>query len=366
MLDSILSDHSKREAFYHAAAVLSPKLNIDAGTHEGEQLLKEALADVHYVSIEQAVKRQLGGELFAYPQHILNTIPGMKKVVTALRKADPFGVVLFRDLPAGHVYGNRKHPLRDNFYPPVLYTMGDKELLQRDSIAVISTSNTHLHDINSEGLDVLEKVIQYLSPLAVIVSTMETGYSAFAHEFAIKHGKTIAVCKYSLDLKHEKESQNFGVAGSSLRKRIAEDGLLVSQYPFGISKARMRPNTWMRTVIGLSSQGMFPVKVNFNGTKAQAITETDRQGKTLYIIPEYARIRWAKERAQWNLSLVIPDLSSIPEGLGNAIPFKDGIPQEIIDRANAQDHERLANKVDKVTSIAEFEKHKKDRARAKR
>ncbi len=105
--------------------------------------------------------------------------------------------------------------------PQQLYIMGNRDLLDRITIAIVGTRNT-----SQWGLDCAFETGSTLSRENItVVSGLAKGIDTAAHRGALKYsGSTLAVLGSGFDHIYPAENQ-------SLAQEIKHSGLLVSQYP---------------------------------------------------------------------------------------------------------------------------------------
>jgi len=130
--------------------------------------------------------------------------------------------------------GRRIVTLDDPLYPPMLletadpplllYVQGRAELLAAESIAVVGSRNP-----TPQGLDNARTFAAQLSRAGyTIVSGLALGIDAAAHEGGLDGaGSTVAVVGTGLDI-------SYPVRNRALAQRIADHGLLVSEYSLGM------------------------------------------------------------------------------------------------------------------------------------
>ncbi len=173
--------------------------------------------------------------------------------------------------------------------PPVLYYRGDLSLLERKSVAVVGTREPDPSDeVEGRAITIMMAEKGY-----VIVSGLAFGCDALAHQTALDYkGSTIAVLGTPIDDISPKKNLKLG-------ENIAENHLLISQYPIGmpfsmqIIKSRFAYRN--KTTVGLASEGVVVVKAGDKGfdpkTKKyrtsgtlNAVDECIEQGKVLYVL----------------------------------------------------------------------------------
>lgn len=151
--------------------------------------------------------------------------------------------------------------------PWVLYTRGRRELLERPGIAVVGTRTPTVY-----GKRMAEQFARELSCSGVcVVSGLARGIDGAAHEGALEGaGGTIAVLGCGIDVIYPKEH-------AYLYSRIAENGLILSEYPPGMFAAPGLFPQRNRIIAGLSL-GTFVVEAALKSgsliTADQALDES--------------------------------------------------------------------------------------------
>lgn len=159
--------------------------------------------------------------------------------------------------------------------PPVLYVCGDAEILKSPfCVGMVGTRNASENGINAAKniADALAKVG------AVVVSGAALGIDRASHEAAMDAGgKTIAFLGSGLGSKYLAENE-------SLRKRISENGALVSEFlPFS-DPTRFTFPVRNRLISGIS-KGVVVVEA---GEKSGSIITAEyarKQGRDLFAVP---------------------------------------------------------------------------------
>ena len=172
--------------------------------------------------------------------------------------------------------------------PPVLYTLGDRGVLQQGPRVSIVGSRS----ASDEGLRRARKLTRALvSRGVVIVSGLAEGIDAAAHEECIaSQGKTIAVLGSPLDAPYP-------AANRQLFEVIATKHLAVSQFASGTP---VQPRTFPmrnRTMALLSHATVIVEAAEKSGTLHQA-WEALRLGRPLFILESVTRnpeVTWPKE-----------------------------------------------------------------------
>ncbi len=132
--------------------------------------------------------------------------------------------------------------LKEAYLPPiVLFYFGDLGLLKNEALAIVGSRNNTEYSV---------EVIRHLMPEIIqnqitIVSGLAKGVDRLAHLAAIaNHGKTIAVIGTGLDQYYPRENE-------SLQRTIAQNHLLLSEYPVGCRPARYHFPERNRIIAGL-------------------------------------------------------------------------------------------------------------------
>ncbi|MFS0727829.1 DNA-processing protein DprA [Paenibacillus sp. 1P07SE] len=107
--------------------------------------------------------------------------------------------------------------------PWVLYALGRTELLEGPMLAIVGTRSPTAY-----GRHMTRELAGQLAARGLaIVSGLARGIDRFAHEAALSEpGSTIAVLGTPLDTAYPREH-------SALQRRIAQEGLVLSEYPLG-------------------------------------------------------------------------------------------------------------------------------------
>lgn len=129
--------------------------------------------------------------------------------------------------------------------PLLLYVRGNPELLHRPSVAIVGARNA-----TEGGKDNARAFAHHLAGRGwTIVSGLARGIDAAAHEGALQAGEagggTVAVLANGLDIIYPRQH-------ATLAERIAEDGVLVTEYPPGTPAQPFRFPDRNRVVAALS------------------------------------------------------------------------------------------------------------------
>lgn len=165
-------------------------------------------------------------------QNALDAIPDMAKKGGRKTPLKPMTMAAAKkELEALHQYGGQLLIKSDPRYPallrhiadapPVLSVKGRTELLEQTSIAFVGARNASIN-----GKKLTNKIATELGEMdLVITSGLARGIDTAAHVGALSTG-TIAVIAGGIDVIYPKEN-------ARLHEKIAEDGLLVAELPFG-------------------------------------------------------------------------------------------------------------------------------------
>jgi len=166
--------------------------------------------------------------------------------------------------------------LREIIDPPLaLHVLGNRELLQRDSVAVVGSRRATPYAINAA------KAIA--APLAsqsklVVVSGLARGVDAAAHEAALDSGgTTIAVLGTGIDVVYPKSNIR-------LFRRIEKDGLIVSELPPGTPPLAANFPPRNRIISGLTLGTVIVEATSRSGSLITARTAAE-QGREVFAVP---------------------------------------------------------------------------------
>ncbi|HEX7082697.1 MAG TPA: DNA-processing protein DprA [Gaiellaceae bacterium] len=148
----------------------------------------------------------------------------------------------FRWLPRGSAdFPRRLRSAHDP--PPGLFLRGNApvELLERPAVAIVGA-----RACSAYGSGVAQSVARELAAAGVVViSGLARGVDAAAHRGALETGTTVAVLGCGID-------RDYPSAHAQLAARIAERGLIVSEYPPGVEPAPWRFPARNRIVAALA------------------------------------------------------------------------------------------------------------------
>lgn len=159
--------------------------------------------------------------------------------------------------------------------PPVLlYAQGHVDLLRRPSLAVVGSRNP-----TPGGLETARSFATHLSQAGVtIVSGLAAGIDAAAHEGGLQgEGRTVAVVGTGLDRVYPR-------AHLDLAHRIAQQGLLLSEYPLGTPPQAAHFPLRNRIIAGLS-QGTLVVEAALQSGSLITARMALEAGRDVFAIP---------------------------------------------------------------------------------
>ena len=261
---NMFDDHNKLENLYHTALIYSKKVGI--GTEKANEKLKRLLKD--HGSFE-GVYNHFFNRLLTDEEDPKKT-KGLEKLVKSLDKIDfDFRLLTVNDVEFPD------HLAMIEGAPPAIYVRGDIELLNKTSIGVVGTRDLTDSKERSEGNAVVKRIVdkEY-----VVVSGLAAGCDTLGHSRAIEYGgKTIAVIGTPLNKSYPKENRK-------LQELIAEEHLLVSQYPIGINTFPSHFAHRNITTAGLSTEGIIVIKAGDKSGTQHAIRHCLNQDKPLYVL----------------------------------------------------------------------------------
>jgi DNA processing protein len=157
--------------------------------------------------------------------------------------------------------------------PPVLYLIGNIELLHQPQIAIVGSRNP-----TPTGLDNAREFARSLAGAGLcITSGLAIGIDGASHEGALLSGNTVAVLGTGPD-------RIYPASHHELAHRIAEKGLLVSEFPPGIpARAENFPRR-NRIISGLAVGTLVVEAAPQSGSLITARLATE-QGREVFAIP---------------------------------------------------------------------------------
>ncbi len=189
-----------------------------------------------------------------------------------------------RELEALDKIGGRMIFAGDEFYPlslssiedapPLLSVLGNIDLLQKQSVAIVGSRNASL---NARKL--AHKMARDLGEADfVVISGLARGIDTAAHEGALQNG-TVAVVAGGVDVVYPKEN-------SDLYKKICENGAVVSECALGTQPIAQHFPKRNRIVSGLS-EGTVVVEANFRSGSLITARLAAEQGRDVMAVPGF-------------------------------------------------------------------------------
>lgn len=240
--------------------------------------------------------------------------------------------------------------LLDLYDPPcALYCLGDVSLLGKECLTVIGT-RTHTR----YGKSVTEMLCRELSAAGlVIVSSLGEGLDTIAHESALAAGgKTIAVLACGVDV-------YAATMNAALRDRIAQEGLLVSEYAPGMHGNRGTFAARNRILAALTQGVLIPEAGEKSGTLLTASMAMEI-GREVFVVPGNidSPASFATNRLIRTSAEMVLGARDILERLGHEVKEKEeeavSLPIDEEQRAIAQALENEALSFDELTQKTGF------------
>lgn len=159
--------------------------------------------------------------------------------------------------------------------PKQLFCLGNLELMNRKSIAMIGSRN-----YSDYGKRATKEFTEGLAKNDIcIVSGLAKGIDAFAHSGCLSiGGKTIAVLGSGLDVIYPKENTQL------YHDIIAKDGLIISEYSLGTKAEKQHFPARNRIISGLSD-GVLVIEARKNSGTNITVDFALEQGKDVFVIP---------------------------------------------------------------------------------
>lgn len=171
--------------------------------------------------------------------------------------------------------GFPEHLRQIGYATPVIYVRGDKRLFSGKSMGVVGTRKLEDENDITDGKVCLERLIK---AGYIIVSGLAQGCDTLAHKYAVEHdGRTIAVLGTPLDRSAVKMSMG-------LQEKIAEEHLLVSQYPIGINTHPSFFKSRNITTVALSKEGICVILAADGSGTMGAVEECYKESKPIYAL----------------------------------------------------------------------------------
>ena len=213
--------------------------------------------------------------------------------------------------------------------PLVLYVKGDVSLLNTHTIGVVGPRKP-----DEYGISVVRKFVKGFAGSGVtVVSGIAAGVDAVAHSTALdNNGKTIAVmpCGHGVI---------YPIENASLYRKVAERGLLISEYPMDF---KVRQFTFLernRLISGLSDALFVPECETKSGTMI-TVNYAIEEGKPLFVTPGGVFDKMSKgtnELLVKGLAACVTDETMVLKELGIDNAAKDSYMQLTIQEQSVLD-----------------------------
>lgn len=201
-------------------------------------------------------------------------VPSEEWAKDEIARAEAAGVEIVAD-------DDRRYPqallaLKDA--PPLLYAKGNIELFNhRPMLAVVGTRNASIAGRRFAS----RMAFELTENNVLIVSGMARGIDSAAHKGALyargQRGPTVAVLGTGIDLVYPLENEN-------LYRQIAEQGLLVSEYPLGTAAQSGNFPRRNRIVAGMANGVLVTEATQKSGSLITARFAADN-GRTVFAVP---------------------------------------------------------------------------------
>lgn len=159
-------------------------------------------------------------------------------------------------------------------FPPILFCNGDLSLLNKKSIAIVGTRNPSMY-----GRTVTEMFAKELAQKGlIIVSGLASGVDKIAHESALAvNGKTIAVLANGFD-------RIYPAMNTNLAERIAQKGLLISEYRPNI-RATQYSFPYRNRIISALCDGVLITEAGEKSGSLYTKNYALEQNRELFVVP---------------------------------------------------------------------------------
>lgn len=196
------------------------------------------------------------------------------KAAEEIERAAKLGVKIITYKDA--VYPESLRQLNDA--PPILYALGNTDLLSHPlSMAIVGARNASIN-----GRKIASRIAYDLTENDVLViSGMARGIDSAAHKGAMyaknKLGPTIAVLGTGIDVVYPAENKD-------IYKMIAEQGLIISELPFGTA-AQISTFPRRNRIISALSAGTLVVEASLHSGSLITAKCALEQGKDIFAVP---------------------------------------------------------------------------------
>lgn len=157
--------------------------------------------------------------------------------------------------------------------PPILYVKGQGDFPPTRAMAIVGSRHTTPY-----GRRATERFASGLASESItIISGFAEGIDTIAHRTALKYGQTIAVLGCGIDWIYPKSNE-------SLYREIANEGILISEFPFGEKPWGYNFPFRNRLISGLAEAILFMEGTHKSGALS-TVQHGLKQGKDIYALP---------------------------------------------------------------------------------
>jgi DNA processing protein len=157
--------------------------------------------------------------------------------------------------------------------PPVFYYKGNPALFSQDMMAIVGT-----REMTEYGQRATAELTTALLPYFCIVSGMAKGIDTVAHTTALaQNGATIAILGTGIDQIYPRENEG-------LSRRIADGGVILSEYPPGTDGKAFRFPQRNRLISGVS-RGVIVVEAHQKSGALNTASHAISQNRDLFAVP---------------------------------------------------------------------------------
>jgi len=201
-------------------------------------------------------------ERLAFPKKIVEGIFPQRENVGSLEQMAKDQLVKARNLNAHLVtYADREYPpnlYNSNHCVPLIYALGDLSILKSEKCCAVVGTRKPTKWTQQEVKSAVKKLVD---DGFTIVSGLAMGIDRIAHLTTIdNNGKTIAVVGCGVDFPYPRQNID-------IRNKIIENGVIISEYPFGTKVLVFGLKKRNKIIVGLS--------------KYVLITQTSQKGGTM-------------------------------------------------------------------------------------
>ncbi len=163
--------------------------------------------------------------------------------------------------------------LRKLRYPPwVLFYQGDISLLKTPMMTIVGSRNLTVY-----GEACTKEAASILKKRFTLVSGLAKGADGIVHACALDKGKTIAVIGSGLGTRYP-------ACNASLYKKIAEKGLILSEYPYSVP-VRREHFPWRNRILAALGESVIVTQASVHSGTMITVNEALALSKDIYCFP---------------------------------------------------------------------------------